>query len=49
MTETAISTQVFDRGVPLFRGNPIDNAAARSALIEAEDQAGLFRRAAMDE
>src|SRR5712671_6268403 len=41
--------QIGDGGGAVLFGDPEGDAAAGAAAIEAEHQAGLFRRAAMDE
>src|SRR4051794_5878232 len=43
------AAQIGERGRALFRRHPIGDAAAGAAEIEAEDEAGAFRRAAMIE
>src|SRR5262245_35706699 len=40
--------QVAQRRRPLFGGDPVGDAAARAAMVEAENQARILWRAAVD-
>src|SRR6202158_1225445 len=41
--------QICEGGLAARRRHPVGDAAATAAAVEAEHEAGLFRRAAMDE